>query len=153
MKCPKCNNELNKGDKFCPNCGEKITEVVNAEKVNTTEEKRIIAAMSNDVFFCILSLILVFCGPTIGTAIATVPGLNALSPILDLLPLAGLGLCIFALVKYPKSVFAKVLLIVYMVLFVLAIIVIVLMLLTCINVLQDCSGMGTIISNLWLLIR
>ena len=31
MKCRKCGMEIPSGNKFCPNCGEKVEEIINNE--------------------------------------------------------------------------------------------------------------------------
>lgn len=38
MKCPNCNVEINKGEKFCKNCGKKISEGKNSEEKVSVEK-------------------------------------------------------------------------------------------------------------------
>ena len=149
MKCSKCGKELNEEQKFCDNCGQKVEEVkektekekeeIKEEKEVIVEqvkqEKKIVSFMENDQFFCTLSLILYFGSGIIETLIAalaeSIPSMRSLMALVGLCPLAAYALCIYARIKYPNSKFAKILLIVYIVLFVLGILALVLILVLC----------------------
>ena len=155
MKCSKCGKELNKTDAFCSNCGEPVkkeeepkTEEKNdviVEKVSG--EKKIVSFMENDQFFCTLSLILYFGSGLIETLIAmlvkSVPALKGLMALVGLCPLAAYALCIYARIKYPNSKFAKILLIVYIVLFALGILLAIVLIIACAafarEILQSCE--------------
>lgn len=155
MKCIKCGKDLNVGDKFCKDCGQKVEEVTQqVENVKPTEaevvkeEKRIVSGMENDTFLCIISLICYFGGPIItallGMISSKIPFMAIFNRITSLLPLFGFGLAIYTKVKYPKSTFAKVLLIVYIVLFVISLLLIFIFIVSCIKGLSECSNMGLI---------
>lgn len=156
MKCKNCNHELNENVNYCPECGQKVdeikVEVTKKEIVN--EEKRINKNMSNDTFFCVLSLLFL----TVGSSLATffyqlaekVGSLEILGKVFTLSPFIAFALAIYAKVKYPKSKFAKVLFIVYLVLIVLAILYIVFVVVACYFILRGCtdSNLGYILINL-----
>ena len=168
MKCPKCGKEVNKEDKFCNECGELLVtdvtpakkEEVKETKTEEVEEKRIISSMGNDTFFCLCSLACYFGGPLLTALFTKLSEYTKLFSLFGritmLLPLAAYGLAIYAKVKYPKSTFAKVLLIVYIAMFVLAIIGLILIVIACAAMLRDCgnqaegcSQMGYIFSLLF----
>lgn len=163
MKCPKCGNETNKEDKFCRECGELLKEETKEEvkkeepkkeevkeetkQENVVEEKRIISSMANDTFYCVLSLILYFGGPTLSRFFATLRDYASVfgffEKIFVLTPLVAFGLAVYAKVKYPKSLFAKVLLIVYICLFALALLSIIVLLVACDIMLKNCKESWT----------
>jgi hypothetical protein len=106
--------------------------------------------MENDVFFCLLSIACYIGGPILAFILGLIEneiGVTfILSRLASLLPLAAYGLAIYAKVKYPKSQFAKVLLIIYLVIFVLAIIAVVIFIVSCLNALENCGSMGEILN-------
>ncbi|MBR1650026.1 MAG: hypothetical protein IJ691_02585 [Lachnospiraceae bacterium] len=120
------------------------------------EEARVPEPKSYEKLLCFLSLGLYVFGPTAsGIPMYIVESINlqsdVSSPIFSVLSsfggvtyIAAWVLMIIARVKYKKSVFAKVLMWVYIGLLVAAIIAVIILVATCINALNNCncSGMG-----------
>ncbi len=162
MKCIKCGKELNEGDKFCRDCGQKVEDVKQSEAQNSQsqtqsqvqtqevvkEEKRIVSSMENDTFLCIISLACYFGGPIITWLLNIIsykiPFMAIFNRITSLLPLFAFGLVIYTKVKYPKSTFAKTLLIIYIVLFAISLILLFVFIVSCIKGLSECSNIGLI---------
>ena len=65
MKCPKCDEELKKGVKFCPNCGEKVVDSEKKEtaKKTTKKEETKVEEKTNDFALAgfIVSLVNILC--------------------------------------------------------------------------------------------
>jgi hypothetical protein len=155
MKCNKCGKELKENDKFCPECGQVVNEIkeevkeeIKKEEVKpqepVIEEKRIVSGMKNDTFFCVLSLIFYIGGPALSKLFLMFKSYSSIfetiANITRLFPLIGFGLVIYAKVKYPKSKFAKTLLIIYIILFAIAIVYIIIVVVACYLILKDCSN-------------
>ena len=162
MNCSQCGNKLNKTDKFCTNCGFKVgdnnnnnNEIANNNAVpNDNVEKPIINGLRNDQALCILSLILFYVVPIINyslfMALSKNPLLNFISSILNLAPLVGIGIAIYAKVHYPKSKFAKILLIIYVVQVIIGIAALIILFVTCAYAFRGCGSIGEIINLLFL---
>lgn len=131
MFCSKCGKELKETDKFCNNCG---TVIDNTQTNQNKEEKQIISGTDNATVFCIISLILMHGLPLITWFIPYLKYISGIGP------LAGLVLLIYTRIKYPESKFAKILLIVEIVLFALGILAVVIMIIACGSMLSSCSS-------------
>ena len=152
MKCKKCGKELNKDDQFCIECGESVNEITNKEKTNNANK---------DTFLCIVSIIMYICGPILARLFNTFKDYSNifgfLSRVASLLPFFAFALVIYTKVKYPKSKFATILLIIYISLFVLAVIAIIILIVACVETLkgcgeidwEGCKSMGFIINSLF----
>ena len=143
MFCKNCGSEINSDSIFCENCGTRVKEEpvnnVSQNNTNNVEENK------NANILCIISLICTFGLDIIATLISEfIPSksTNLIVSILYLGPLAGIVLAIIARVKYPSSKFAKVLLIVYLVLFVGSIIFSIVFMFACAYAFRDCGRIG-----------
>jgi len=134
MYCTNCGEKFTKEYKYCPNCGNKI------ETTNITYSDSKIEDEKQANILCVISLILTFGSSLLDKGIDYLIPNNYSSVITSLGPLSGLVLMIIARVKYPKSVFAKVLMWVYIVLILLAIIAFIVLVVSCF---YACSHMDT----------
>lgn len=169
MKCSKCGKELSEGDKFCRECGQVVGEEPKTESITETKGKveikkeevkstpaPVTPVKDNSALLCGLSLACFFGGPILLAIIIAIFGEGDYFVIIErmlfLLPLIAYGLCIYARIKYPQSTFAKVLLIVYIVLFVAAIFLLIIFLVACFSLIEncgsDCSSMGALLQML-----
>ena len=114
MKCKKCGKELNKDDQFCIECGESVKETNVAKN-----EEKMKNGMRKDTFLCIISIIMYIGGPVLAKLFTTLKDYSNifgfLSRVASLLPFFAFALVIYTKVKYPKSKFATILLIVFVV--------------------------------------
>lgn len=165
MKCKKCGEELRSDAKFCYECGQKVDIETNAQEIkeevnnikpvvlNENKEKRIVSSIKNDTFFCLLSIACYFGGPILQVLFGYLSEISKIflvfTRVITLLPFIAYALAIYAKVKYPESKFAKILLIVYLVLFILGLIAIVIIIVSCAYMAQDCSSMGIIFNSLF----
>ena len=136
MKCKSCGKEVKKDSTFCSECGTKLKED-NMKVEKLPDEKRIINSMSNGTFFCLLSLLSLFLSFFVRFA-----KIAYLSRCYLLFSLTALVLCIYARVKYPRSTFAKVLLVIYIIFIVLIIAFIIFIIVACKNLLSGCRNIG-----------
>lgn len=148
MFCSNCGTKIDEGNSFCTNCGTHIEENVVNQNINTdnkikemTEEDKKRANLLST-----LSLVCGFLAPGILSALAylLVDYIEGLSSIIyslvSIASTAGLVLMIIVRVKYPKSVFGKVVMWIYIVSYILAIIAVVLLIIACVSCLSQCKG-------------
>ncbi len=165
MFCSNCGNKLNKESTFCPNCGTKVerkdeekktinnesSEAVSAPVTNTNNSSsqsspELTKKVNN---LCIISLICYFGVPLILSAFYTASEstnsviLGAITSFLSLFSfgsyIAAIVLMIVARVKDPKNTFAKVLMIVYIVLFVIELLALLFFIAACGALVSDCG--------------
>ena len=147
MYCIKCGKQLNENERFCSSCGA-ANVMVEQNNIQQTNNVQVKSTQDNANLLCILSLAFTYIVPAIIVCIAelTIPEINALS---GLSPLAGLVLMIVARVKYPKSVFAKVVMWIYIANIILAIIGFILLVAFCYVMCGSCDELGTMGMILW----
>ena len=135
MKCKNCGKELNDEEDYCSSCGLKVEYTIEDTKKEENTHPDIMQTPVDDQkqanTLCIISMILYFGSGIISAIIAAladkIPHLSSLSGLVGFCPLAGFIICVVARARYPKSKFAKTLLIVYIVLFVLAVVAVILL--------------------------
>ncbi|MBO4867538.1 MAG: hypothetical protein J5582_13425 [Ruminococcus sp.] len=88
---------------------------------------------------CIISLILMFCINPLVVAISRF-GNDSISFLNGLSSIAAFILMIYVRVKYPKNIFGKVLMIVYIALIILSLISLILIMAMCASIVRDCRG-------------
>lgn len=142
MYCKNCGSTCNNGDTVCSNCGKSlevsyytnITPEVKKEEVYTKEDNdkaNLISAIS----------LLCFIAPFLITGLFLNSGLESLvSNLISLLELASFVLMIYVRVKYPKNIFAKVLMWFYIVAITLMIILVAVFFFACFAALASCPG-------------
>ncbi len=154
MFCNNCGTKINPGDGFCTKCGTPAQGVT----INTTTVNSVVNPEDNKKAnnLCILSLILKYgvgivigiifsilssmgnytsssAANSIGSAIAVVLyGLSGISEI------AALVIMIIVRVKYPKNVFGKVLMWIYIVEIILAMLSIIILFAMCYSIISSC---------------
>ena len=124
-KCKKCGATLVGGAKFCKECGEPVdvvvpSTIVQQPVVTPTDSKNYISPEDNNKANMLTAISLVTnIFSSIIAGFLSAFGMNDafVSAVGGLLPLVSLGLLIYVRIKYPKNVFSKVLLIIYLVLF------------------------------------
>lgn len=143
MYCRNCGKELLEGAKFCQYCSSiqeyNQNQVVIPQQINNKQETTTTLVVDNHKanVLCTISLLLYFSGPVIAlmlyliiaTASSSTDVLDVLYGVLSgtlaissVTGLAAYVLMIVARVKYPKSIYAKVIMWIYIVFFILGII-------------------------------
>ncbi len=145
MYCSNCGKEIKEDEKFCQNCGKEIVRDENVKEEVVLEAERV-DEVNNNVeadqnlekqkeefdnsqanLLCTISVIL-----TYGVGIiCCIPGLSILAEITPFCSLAGLVLMIVARVKYPKNIFAKVLMWLYIATVIIYIVLMVAIIIAC----------------------
>ena len=123
MFCEKCGKEVKKDNRYCWNCGSVLDKqkVENASHISTENNQSMQSKQENKIanLLCILSLIFGFGSGIIEIffldLIKNESIVNTINNIIGIFPLIGLVLMIVARVKYPKSIFAKVLMWIYII--------------------------------------
>lgn len=127
--CSKCGSELPEVGNFCIECGEKFRDEVEVQKVNEVNNNAVSSEVvstttadnideKNSSFLCAVSLILMYLGFPVVLVIANFfpSSFNSFFALLGLIsPLVAFVLMVIARIKYPKSTFAKILMIVYLI--------------------------------------
>ena len=138
--CTKCGNKLEDIDKFCGKCGEPVpgaqTQTVdgNVQQVPVNPKNIPISPEDNKkanllTLLCLglnaLVPVLIYLFNLIGI------DYKIIEPFLGALPMASLAILIYVRVKYPKNIFSKVVLILYIVGFIIGIILLIVLIVSC----------------------
>jgi hypothetical protein len=148
MNCQKCGTKINDGDSFCTQCGTPVETVTPQENIsNNQPEQPKDAFDENDKGnkLCILSLILKYGVLALSAGIIELLYnftniisedigdfvISTLFVIIGICSLAAFVLMVIVRIKYPKNLFGKILMWIYIVEIILAIIAIVILFLAC----------------------
>ena len=150
MFCKECGNKIPENSKFCQNCGtSQDTIIVEQPKVENKKDNHLANVL------CTISLSLYFGMPIVAflmyffmygltdgeldTALAD-PFYGMFALLSMLARLASYVLMIVARVKCPKSIYAKVVMWIYIGLLILGVISFMLLMVTCAGMITACSG-------------
>ena len=150
MFCKECGNKIPENSKFCQNCGtSQDTIIVEQPKVENKKDNHLANVL------CTISLSLYFGMPIVAflmyffmygltdgeldTALAD-PFYGMFALLSMLARLASYVLMIVARVKCPKSIYAKVVMRIYIGLLILGVISFMLLMVTCAGMITACSG-------------
>lgn len=138
MYCRNCGNQLKEEENFCGVCGTSRDLNINTTPVPTPQQLQNVNEKKDNDTANILSAIslILFTG---GSYIFNMVGLPQLSGVSGL---AGLTILIYTRIKYPKNIFAKILMWLAIILFILWIFFIFLFFISCSVALRDCNGIG-----------
>ncbi len=134
MYCGNCGNPLKNGDKYCEKCGSPVStdynmntpQIQNNQKAEDQTTANILILIAFILFFPVS-----FLSNSIG-----IYGLNGISY------LVGLTLLIYTRVKYPKNIFAKVLMWLVIIFTIIFIIFVFITFISCSIVARDCGSLG-----------
>lgn len=154
--CSKCGSELPETGNFCIECGEKFRDEVEVQKVNEVNNNAVSSEVvstttadnideKNSSFLCAVSLILMYLSFPVVLVIADFfpSSFNSFFALLgSISPLVAFVLMVIARIKYPKSTFAKILMIIYLIQLALVLILIIILVYLC----NFCSrGLGMVL--------
>lgn len=142
MYCKNCGNVCSFTDTVCKNCGNKLDVSFYANNISQVKKEVVYTKEDNDkanlLSACsLLSFLLPF---LLSFIFANTGLIEFVGNISVLLELVSFSLMIYVRIKYPKNIFGKVLMFLYIVVLILFIISIVVFLIACIDAISKCPG-------------